>query len=80
MDCIVHGVTKSQTHLGEFHFHFHDIGPYSQGYVLPVVVYGCESWTIKKAEHQWIKAFKLSGAREDSWEDLRLQGDPTSPF
>ena len=27
--------------------------------VLPVVMYGCESWTIKKAEHQRIDAFKL---------------------
>ena len=27
--------------------------------VFPVVVYGCESWTIKKAEHQRIDAFKL---------------------
>ena len=26
--------------------------------VLPVVMYGCESWTIKKAEHQRINAFK----------------------
>ena len=25
----------------------------------PVVIYGCESWTIKKAEHQRIDAFKL---------------------
>ena len=25
----------------------------------PVVVYGCESWTVKKAEHQRIDAFKL---------------------
>ena len=25
----------------------------------PVVMYGCESWTIKKAEHQRIDAFKL---------------------
>ena len=25
----------------------------------PVVVYGCESWTIKKAEHQRIGAFEL---------------------
>ena len=23
---------------------------YSQSYVFPVVMYGCESWTIKKAE------------------------------
>ena len=27
--------------------------------VFPVVMYGCESWTIKKAEHQRINAFKL---------------------
>ena len=27
--------------------------------VLPVVMYGCESWTIKKAEHQIIDAFEL---------------------
>ena len=27
--------------------------------VFPVVVYGCESWTVKKVEHQRIDAFKL---------------------
>ena len=27
--------------------------------VFPVVMYGCESWTIKKAEHQKIDAFDL---------------------
>ena len=27
--------------------------------VFPVVVYGCESWTIKKAEHRRINAFEL---------------------
>ena len=27
--------------------------------VLPLVMYGCESWTIKKAEHQRIDAFEL---------------------
>ena len=27
--------------------------------VFPVVMYGCESWTIKKAERQSIDAFKL---------------------
>ena len=27
--------------------------------VFPLVMYGCESWTIKKAEHQRIDAFKL---------------------
>ena len=27
--------------------------------IFPVVIYGCESWTIKKAEHQGIDAFEL---------------------
>ena len=27
--------------------------------VFPVVLYGCESWTVKKAEHQRIDAFEL---------------------
>ena len=27
--------------------------------VLPVVMYGCKSWTIKKAEHQRIDSFEL---------------------
>ena len=27
--------------------------------VFPIVTYGCESWTIKKAEHRRIDAFKL---------------------
>ena len=27
--------------------------------IFPVVMYGCESWTIKKAEHQRINAFEL---------------------
>ena len=33
--------------------------------IFPVVMYGCESWTIKKAEHQRIDAFEL-GVAEDS--------------
>ena len=34
-------------------------GPSSQGCVFPVVVYGCESWTIKQAECRRIDAFEL---------------------
>ena len=33
--------------------------------VFPVVMYGCESWTVKKAECQRIDAFEL-GVGEDS--------------
>ena len=45
----------------------------------PVVMYGCESWTIKKAEHWRVDAFELCGVGEDSWESFGLQGDPTCP-
>ena len=36
--------------------------------VFPVVMYGCESWTVKKAERQRIDAFELRrvGVGEDS--------------
>ena len=47
--------------------------------VFPVVMYGCKSWTVKKAEHRRIYAFELW-----CWRRLLrvvgLQGDPTSPF
>ena len=33
--------------------------PLVKAMVFPVIMYGCESWTIKKAEHQRINAFKL---------------------
>ena len=45
--------------------------------VFPMVVYGCESWTVKKAECQRISAFELWCWRR--LESLGLQGDPTSP-
>ena len=34
-------------------------GPSSQGYGFSSGMYGCESWTVKKAEHQRIDAFEL---------------------
>ena len=45
--------------------------------VFPVVIYGCESWTIKKAERQRIDAFELWRWRR-LLRGLRLQGDQTS--
>ena len=47
--------------------------------VFPVVMYGCESWTIKKAECQRIDAFDLV-LEKTLGESLGQQGDPTSPF
>ena len=45
--------------------------------VFPVVMYGCESWTIKKAEHQRIDALELWYWRR-LLRDPELQGDQTS--
>ena len=45
--------------------YFVNKGLSSQSYGFPVVIYGCESWTIKKAEHQRIDAFDF-GVGEDS--------------
>ena len=39
--------------------YFANKGPSSQGYGFSVVMYGCESWTVKKAEGQRIDAFEL---------------------
>ena len=39
--------------------YFSDKSPYSQIYGFAVVMYGCESLTIKKVEHQRIDAFEL---------------------
>ena len=43
--------------------YFANKGLSSQGYGFPVVMYGCESWTVKKAECRRIDAFELWGWR-----------------
>ena len=78
MDCIVHGVAKSQTGLSDFHclqrvkmmtnvdsiFKSRDITLSTKvrlikAMVFPMVMYGCESWIVKKAESRRIDAFEL---------------------
>ena len=44
----------------------------------PIVMYGCESWTIEKAECWRIEMLLNCGVGEDSWESLGLQSDETS--
>ena len=39
--------------------YFTNKGPSGQGYSFPVVMYGCENWTVKKAERWKIDAFEL---------------------
>ena len=38
--------------------YFANKGLSSQGYGFPIIMDGCESWTVKKAEHQKIDAFE----------------------
>ena len=47
--------------------------------VFPVVIYGCERWTIKKAECRRIDAFELWCWRRLMRVPWKQQGDPTSP-
>ena len=46
--------------------------------VFPVVMYGCENWTIKKLSTEELMLLNC-GVGEDSCESLGLQGDATSP-
>ena len=50
---------KPRQHIKKQTHYFADKGLSSQSYVFPVVMYGCESWSIQKAEHQRIDAFEL---------------------
>ena len=50
---------KYRQYIKKWRHHFADKGPSSQSYGFPVVMYGCESWTIKTAECQRIDAFEL---------------------
>ena len=57
--------------------HFADKGPSSQSYVFPVVMYGCESWTIKKAECQRIDGFRTVVLEKTPAPETGHQGDQT---
>ena len=50
---------KPRQHIKKQRHYFADRGPSSQSFGFSIVVYGCESWTIKKAECRRIDAFEL---------------------
>ena len=54
---------QPRQHIKNQRHYFANKGPSSQGYGFSVVMYGCESWTIKKAECWRIDAFELWGWR-----------------
>ena len=68
---------KPRQHVKKQRHQFVDKVGIVKAMVFPVVMYGCESWTIKKAEHRRIDAFKLWCSRRllrVSWQ----QGDQSS--
>ena len=50
---------QPRQHIKKQRQHFANKSPSSYSYISPVVMYGCESWTIKEAERQRIDAFEL---------------------
>ena len=50
---------QPRQHIEKQRHYFVNKGPSSQGFGFPVVMYGCESWTVKKAEPRRIDAFEL---------------------
>ena len=50
---------QTRQHIKKQKHYFTNKGSSSQAMVFPVVMYGCESWTIKKGECRRIDAFKL---------------------
>ena len=50
---------QPRQHIKKQRHYFANKGPSSQSYGFPIVMYGCESWTIKKAEHRRIDPFEL---------------------
>ena len=52
-------IDQAKQHIKKQRHYFANKGPSSQSYGFPIVVYGRESWTTKKTEHQRIGAFEL---------------------
>ena len=50
---------QTKLHIRKQRHYFSNKGPSSQSYGFSIVMYGCESWTIKKAEDQRIDYFEV---------------------
>ena len=59
--------------------HFANKGRLVKAMVFPVVMYGCESWTIKKAEHRRIDNFELWCWRRLLWSLAWQEIEPVNP-
>ena len=65
-------------HIQKQRHYFANKGRLVKDMVFPTVMYGCENWTIKRAEHRRIDASELWCSRR-LLTALGQQGDPTSP-
>ena len=69
---------EPRQHIKKQRHCFANKGLYIKGMIFPLVMYGCESWTIKKAQCQRINGFELW-----CWRKLLrvpwTQGDQASP-
>ena len=54
---------QPRQHIKKQRYYFANKVPSSESYVFSVAIYVCESWTIKKTEHQRIDVFELWGWR-----------------
>ena len=50
---------QPRQHIKKWNHYFADKGRLVKAVVFPVVMYGCESWSIKKPEHRRIDAFEF---------------------
>ena len=50
---------QPRQHIKKQRHYFENKGPSSQSYGFSIVIYGCESWIIKKAESQRIDALEM---------------------
>ena len=62
------GYDQPRQHIKKQRHYFATQVPLVKAMVFPVVMYGCESWSIKKAEHQRIDVFELW-----RWRKLRIR-------
>ena len=56
---MIYSMKKNENDVSKQRDYFTNKGPFSQSYGFTVVIYGCESWTIKKVEHRRTDAFEL---------------------
>ena len=69
---------QPREHIKKQRHYFADKVCLVKAMVFPEVMYGCESWTIKRPNTEELMLSNY-GVGEDSWESLGQQGDQTSP-